>query len=373
MSANPTADTHTNTRRKRIIRIAQVLFSVAIVVAIFAYAIPKFADYGSVWVILRTLTWPQLGLLAAATVFNLVTYWLQLMASLPGLTLGQAAVNNQTTTSIANTIPGGGVLAVGVSYAMLGSWGFGLAAITLSTLLTGIWNAFLKLAMPIAAVALLAITGNSTAALLIPALIGVAALVGAVLLFALLMWKKEFARRIGAALGTAWSWLRRLVRKPPVTGWDEAAVRFRRQSNDLVARRWPALSITTLVSHLGLYLVFLLTIRLVGITAAQVSWVELLGIFSLGRLLTAAPLTPGGVGLVEFTYIAGLVLAGGGQIRAQAVAAALLFRLLTYGLQIPLGGFTYLIWQRNKSWRKPVHPDQPAPPNQPTPVLVPPV
>jgi hypothetical protein len=55
-------------------------FSVAIVVAIFAYAIPKFANYGSMWAILRTLTWPQLGLLAAATLFNLVTYWAQLMA-----------------------------------------------------------------------------------------------------------------------------------------------------------------------------------------------------------------------------------------------------------------------------------------------------
>jgi len=34
---------------------------------------------------------------------------------------------------------------------------------------------------------------------------------------------------------------------------------------------------------------------------------------------------------------------------------------LTYVLQIPLGGVTYLIWQRNKSWRKPVHPEQPSP------------
>ena len=49
--------------------------------------------------------WPQLGLLAAATLFNLATYWAQLMASLPGLTLGQAAVNNQTTTSIATPCP----------------------------------------------------------------------------------------------------------------------------------------------------------------------------------------------------------------------------------------------------------------------------
>jgi uncharacterized membrane protein YbhN (UPF0104 family) len=97
--------------------------------------------------------------------------------------------------------------------------------------------------------------------------------------------------------------------------------------------------------------------------------VQLLGIFSLGRLLTAAPITPGGVGLAELTWTAGLVLAGGGQVRAQAVAAALLFRLLTYGLQIPLGGFTYLIWQRNTTWRKPLHPDTatavPAPPSRP--------
>jgi hypothetical protein len=97
-------------RRTRIIRIAQIGFSVAIVVAIFAYAIPKFADYRSVWAVLQRLTWPQLGLLVAATLFNLLTYWLQLMAALPGLTLAQAAVNNQTTTSIANTVPAVGVL-----------------------------------------------------------------------------------------------------------------------------------------------------------------------------------------------------------------------------------------------------------------------
>ena len=364
MSA-PTAPTTTNqdehAGRKRTIRIVQALLSLAIVVAIFAFAIPKIADYGKVWAILTRLTWQELALLVAATLFNLVTYWPQTVASLPGLTLGQAAVNNQTTTSIANTVPGGGVVAIGVSYAMLRSWGFPTAAIALSTLLTGIWNSFTKLAMPIVAVALLALSGGGTVALLVPALIGLAALLTAVVAFGLLMWKKALARRIGTALGTAATWLRRLVRKPPVGDWGEAAVRFRRRSNDLVASRWPALTISTLVSHIGLYLLFLLSIRLVGITAAQVSWAEVLGIFSLGRLITAAPITPGGVGVVELTYIAGLVLAGGSGVRAQAVAASLLFRLLTYGFQIPLGGITYLIWQRKKSWRKPQHPEEAAP------------
>jgi uncharacterized membrane protein YbhN (UPF0104 family) len=37
----------------------------------------------------------------------------------------------------------------------------------------------------------------------------------------------------------------------------------------------------------------------------------------VGRLATAVPITPGGVGVVELTYIAGLVLAGGSPIRAR--------------------------------------------------------
>jgi hypothetical protein len=41
-------------------------------------------------------------------------------------------------------------------------------------------------------------------------------------------------------------------------------------------------------------------------------------------------------------------------------AATLLFRLLTYGLEIPLGAVTYLIWQRKRSWRKPLHRTAPA-------------
>ena len=36
------------------------------------------------------------------------------------------------------------------------------------------------------------------------------------------------------------------------------------------------------------------------------------------------------------------------------VAAVLLFRALTYGLRIPIGAFTYVIWRRKRSWRQPV-------------------
>ena len=37
---------------------------------------------------------------------------------------------------------------------------------------TGIWNSFTKLALPVVALAILAITGKTTTALLIPAIVG---------------------------------------------------------------------------------------------------------------------------------------------------------------------------------------------------------
>ncbi len=328
-------------------------------VLIFVIAVPKLASYSSVWSAITDLTPLELGTLVAAMLFNLLTYWWQNMASIPGLGLWQAAVCNQTTTSVADTIPGGGYIAVGVGYAIYRSWGFSNAAIALSVALTGIWNIFLKLGLPLIALAALAITGNANGALVAASLIGMAVLAGAVVLFALVLWKKEMARRIGAAFGRAASAVRRLVRKPPVEDWGEAAVRFRRQTIDLVAKRWVALTATTIVSHLALYVVLLLALRHVGVSEQEVSWAQVLGVYAFGRLLTAVPLTPGGLGFVELSYIGGLILAGRAHadvpsdvFHAQVAAAVLVFRVLTYAIQIPLGGFTYLIWRANTSWRR---------------------
>jgi uncharacterized membrane protein YbhN (UPF0104 family) len=355
-------------RRKRLIRTVQIVLSVVVVVAIFALILPKIASYTSVWKTLSNLTWLELLTIVLAATFNLFTYWWQMMSALPGLTLGQAAVNNQTTTTISNILPGGGVIALGMTYAMLHSWGYtgSQSALMIST--TGIWNSFMKLGLPVIALAILAITGQATTALLIPAVIGLAILAGSLMLFALMLWRKQFARAIGEGLGKAWSWIRGLLRKPPAVDWGERAVRFRKQTIKLVAKRWIPLTATTVVSHLALWFVLVLSLRHVGVAEDEISWAQILAVFAFARLLSAAPITPGGVGLVELALIAGLYAAGKNQtnvslelFRAQIAAAVLLYRTLTYGLQIPLGGFTYLIWQRRKRWRKAPPDDEPTP------------
>jgi uncharacterized membrane protein YbhN (UPF0104 family) len=152
----------------------------------------------------------------------------------------------------------------------------------------------------------------------------------------------------------------RRFRRSRTFDWGDAAVRFRRTTIDFLVERWFWLTSTTIVSHLSLYLVLLLALRFVGVANDEITWAQVLGVFAFGRLLTAVPITPGGVGIVEVAYIGGLILAGEGHatvpadvFHAQVAAAVLVFRALTFGIQIPLGALTYLIWRTNTSWRKP--------------------
>jgi uncharacterized protein (TIRG00374 family) len=100
-----------------------------------------------------------------------------------------------------------------------------------------------------------------------------------------------------------------------------------------------------------LYVVLLVTLRHVGVSNAVVTWQEVLAAFSFVRLLSAIPITPGGVGVVELGLTATLVAAGGGE--AQVVAAVLVFRLLTFVLPIPVGAVSYFLWQHEVARRKP--------------------
>jgi uncharacterized membrane protein YbhN (UPF0104 family) len=354
--------------RKRAITAIQVVVSLAIVAAVFLYALPKIADYSKVGAAISKLSVSQFLILLGITFFNIFTYWPQMLASMPGLTIPQAAVNNQTSTTVANTVPAGGIVAIGLTSAIFRSWGFTYSAITLSELLTFVWNTFAKLGLPIIALAILAVQGKASPVLVTAALIGLVVLVAAIVLFGLVLWKKELARRIGARTGAMASSVRKLFRKPPVSNGGEVAVRFRHRSIEVIARRWLALTISTIVSHLGLYLVLLVSLRYVGVSEKAVSWADVLGVFAFVRLLSALPLTPGGLGIVELGYIGGLYILGRHHadvspvaFKAQVAAGVLLFRALTYGMQIPLGGITYVIWKLKKSWLK-SPPPEPAEP-----------
>ena len=230
---------------------------------------------------------------------------------MPGLGIGKAAVLTQTTTSVANTLPAGGAIAVGLTYSILDSWGFSGTSVALYVEVTGIWNIFAKLGLPMLALVFLALSGHLTPTYILAAVFGVIVLGVAIGLFAMLFRSEEFAIRIGNWLGRVASWFRRIRHKPPVATWGDGAARFRRDTIVLVEHRWLRLSVFTVLSQVALFFVLLLSLRALGVSEQEVSTAEAFAVYAFSRLLSAVPITPGGVGLIDLGYIGGLTAFSG--------------------------------------------------------------
>jgi putative heme transporter len=326
---------------------AKLLAAIVTVGAIFGYVLPRIVDYGQVWATIRAMTWLEVLTLFGLAVWNQITYLLVEMSGRPGLGYQQAMRITQTSTAVANTLPGGPALGAGLQTAMYVSYGFAPSDIAISLTLTGIWNTFAKLGMPILALALLAIGGDAGGGLVAASVIGLAILVGTILFFAVALHGEKGAVSVGRRLEVIATRVGRLVRRAPKGDWSLAAAGFRRRTIALLHTQWKPLTGATLISHITLYLVLLLALRHVGVGNDYVSWQEVLASFAFVRLLSAVPITPGGLGVVELGLTATLVAAGGRE--ALVVAAILVYRLLTFVLPIPVGAFFYFLWRRESS------------------------
>src|SRR4051794_14617147 len=331
-------------------RLLPPVLSLVLIGAVFFWFLPQFTSIAAVWTVVRDMSTMQVAILLLAAIWNLATYQFVIVATMPGMNLRQATVNTETTTAVSNTVVGGAAISLGLTYAMNSSWGFSRSRTTVSLLVSGLWNNFAKLALPVLALVLLAFSGTPTTGRLVAGLLGVAALVASVVLLGLLLRSEEAAARIGLGAAAVVSRIRRLWGAGPVTGWDRATIKFRRRTVLLLHARWHWITLATVVSQLSLFAVLLLALRFVGVTADQVSLAEALAVFAFARLLTAIPFTPGGLGIIEVALITGLSAAGGA--RAEVAAAVLIFRALTFVLQIPIGLGTYIFWRRNHSWRR---------------------
>lgn len=331
-------------------RIFGLLATTALIVGLFIGVLPAMADFGEVWEAIRSLTWLETLSLLLAAGWNILTYQFIILAALPGLTLLRAFVVGQISTAVSNTLPAGSAIGVGVTYTMFSSFGFSAGSIAIASVVTGLWNTFVKLGLPIIALAILTIGGSSNPALQSAAVTGVAILAGAIVLLALILSSETVAGVAGDRLGTIVSRMGRPFRLGPFTEWGAGFVKFRAQSIDLLRTRWIAITLASLISHLSLFALLLLSLRHMGVPAAAVSGPEALAAFALVRLVTAVPITPGNLGIVEVGMSAALGLAGGEE--SLVVAAVLIYRALSYLLQVPMGLIAYIMWRSKKSWRE---------------------
>jgi putative heme transporter len=331
-------------RRTRWFRVARaVVFSVSVVSIVFALILPAIASYGDVWEKLRALSYAWIAALAVAAIVNIATFPLPWLVVIPGLTFLGALRVTQASTALISVVPGGAPVGMTVSFGMFRSQNISAQSAAVAVALTGLWNQVAIFLFPIVALAAVAADGRISRPL------GWAAAAGALLALAVLVLigvslaTPSRARMFGLGLSSVLSRARRLIRKGPVAWAGDDLVRLREDILELLKRRWFALTGMTLANQLTGYLMLELSLRAVGITFAQLSVAEAFAAWSIGRVLSSLPTTPGGIGVVELGLIGTLVSFGGPS--TQVAAGVLLYRFLSVVPTLVLGALAGLTWQ----------------------------
>ena len=330
-------------RRHGRARIIGIVASVVVIAGVFAFALPRIANYGDVWDVVQALSWQWLVVLALATLLNLFTYGPPLVASLPGLTYFRASRVTLASSALSSVAPGGAAVGMATSFAMLRAWGFSGRPVGLAVVVQSIWNQFVILGFPIVAVAALAAEGGRNRTLELVAVIALIVFVVAVAGFAAGLSSARLARRVGDRAARLVSRVKHLLRKSPVKWNGTSFVRFRDETIILIRQRWLFLTAATLAGHLTVFLVLVASLRAVGVARAEVTIVEAFAAWALARILGAIPITPGGVGFVELGLTGALVAFGA--TNAEAVAATLIYRFLTVVPTLAVGLLAAATWK----------------------------
>lgn len=274
------------------------------------------------------------AMIGIASLINIAIYPLTAIAAIRSLSYLHASLSRQAGFTLSNIIPGGGAVAVATQYAVLAKYGVPQARAAAAVSADAIFTYLFTLGAPSIAVTLLVLEGRSTGGFVTTAMIGLTAVIISVILIVAVLRSESAARKIG-------SWAQKPLnavlgkfkkKSPDVTA---ILVQFHDQASELIKTRWKALTITNVSAQMAPMLVLWAALEGLGVTHAELSLVELFAAFSVALVLTAFPITPGGLGTVDAALIALLIAFGVDS--STAVAADLLWRLGWFLPQLLVG------------------------------------
>lgn len=332
-------------RKKTIIGL---IVTIVILAVVFLGVIPKIGSYSEAWESIKTIPGPWLAALVGIVVGMVIVYVWPYQAAIPELKYGPAFVVRQTSFTISNAVPAGGAVGLAMQYAMLASYEVPGATATAGIAITSVWSVFMTLGLPIMGVLALLITGQLEQKFLLAGVVGVAAIVGAVIVFWLILRSEPSARRVG-------SWGDRMARpitkriKRPIDV-TAAILHFREGIVDVVSARWRWITVSNVIVVLVQYLVLYVAIRSVGGQRSEgFNIVAGFAAFAISRLASMIPVTPGGLGTVDAALIGLLVTFG--LDKDDALAADLVWRAASFVPQVLLGVVTFIWWRARQQRR----------------------
>jgi uncharacterized protein (TIRG00374 family) len=336
-------------------KVLSAALSGALLVLLFLVIIPALGSLDGVSTAIRSMSIGTVLLLLVAALVIRVLLAAAYPPVIPHLSFFRSLIARESSSAVSNVIPGPSGTAT--QYVVLRSWGVSTERFAAATVTVSVITDALIFAAPGLLLLLWVVVGQ-------PAvqdsdhvwLIGVITLVLTVVTVTLVTAvarSERLAGWLGRAGQRCVNPLRRVLGKDPVTTWPEQSQALRAAT--LSQLRGNARVIGACIG--GGYLLngFLLVGCLWACGVEHSLMPVSLGLFlySVGRVLTIVPITPGGVGVAEVVYTSLYVAVLGEASHDTVFAGVLVYRALTWGLPLVTGAIAYLVWRIMR--RKEIH------------------
>jgi len=316
------------------------------VVVVAVWVLPRVASYADIAAAIGSLSAAEIvTLLALGLGVIAVTGWSAKLA-LVGLSWWRGSLSTVCANFLTALVPTGADLAV--RFAMYRSWGFNASRVTTAIAVTGVGRYITLLSLPLTGMAVLVITGRGEPDT--PWLLGLGLLAFVLLTGVpwLLLRREDLAHHFANRLERAVARMAKLFKRPAPNGVGERVLRLHTLIVKEFKRRGAIVTFGQLAAAFANSIVLFAALRFVGLGPDLISWGQTFYAFALGTIAAVLPLTPGNVGVTEL-IILGVLALEGGDYQAQILAAALLYRIFTWMLPIPLGIITFFWWRYRQS------------------------
>jgi uncharacterized membrane protein YbhN (UPF0104 family) len=325
-------------------------FIVGILFVVFVLILPQFVDYQEVLKAFQALTFPQFLLITALAIVGYLVSGLLFVAVIPGLSVLKGAACYLILSGIGASVPFG-PWNMGVTWVVLRESGQPNRPATSGIALYGLISWLARVALPLVAVIDLALVGQlvrDNPAFSI-AVISIVVFTVASLLIIGVVRSDRIANWLGRTGQRVSVWtLKRLGRSgaPDVEG---SIHRFRDQVGEILRRRGAAALVVGVVAQMMWAAILVVALRMTGVPESALNPAQVFAVFSLVSVITIIPIAPGGAGVPELLFIAGLTSIAGSQYEAVITAGVFLYRLYNWFLPIPLAWILLKVLRRGRS------------------------
>ncbi|MFN8126332.1 MAG: YbhN family protein [Candidatus Nanopelagicales bacterium] len=326
------------------------IVAIVFLAIVFTRVIPQIGSYSEAADYVKAMTTLSIAALVAATLWYLFVYGWPFVAATPGLHYKEGFVVNQSAFAVSNGIPAGGAFGLGLQYAQLTSYQATPTVATAAIGATGLWSVFVTLFLPVTGILALTLSGEGAGSYVWGAVLGVAALVVIIGLFALILRSETNAERIGTWADKVVNGIIHRFKKDTTIDLKGQVLKLRHDIVSLVEKRWHVITISQIAVSWSQFLI--LYTALLGVTkdvGMPTIWVAY-GCWAISQLGIMIPVTPGGLGTVDAVLIG--LLTTFGVDNGAATAADLVWRAASYIPQMAIGLICIFYWRWDINHRR---------------------